>query len=416
VSATHTVPGALAIGPLVVDPPVVLAPMAGVTNAAFRELAGRFGALLGVSEMVTARALVERHRTSLAMVARADGVPRHSVQLYGVDPQVMDRAVRILVDEIGADHVDLNFGCPASKVTRKGGGAALPVHHVLFGRIVAAAVAAAGTVPVTVKMRMGLNDHLRTDQRAGRIAADAGVAAVALHARTAEQLYSGAAHWDAIGELKQAVGEVAPGVPVLGNGDVFTGDDALAMVRATGCDGVVIGRGCLGRPWLFAELAAAFTGAPEPPQPTLAEVVAVMRDHLAMLCANALAGSGRAGVERRTSRSAGRAHLVSPPASRRELAAVRDFRKHIAWYLLGFPIGRETRRRLMAAGSHAELDAGLAGVLDVADGTQQAPASVRRTPRSHTNGPRPISLPAGWLDNPEDPHPPAGADSLVSGG
>jgi nifR3 family TIM-barrel protein len=406
-------PRTLAIGPLVVDPPVVLAPMAGVTNAAFRELAGRFGALLGVSEMVTARALVERHRTSMAMVARAEGVPRHSVQLYGVDPEVVRRAVRILVDEVGADHVDLNFGCPASKVTRKGGGAALPVHHVLFGRIVTAAVDAAGDVPVTIKMRMGIDDDLRTDQRAGRIAAGAGVTAIALHARTARQLYSGAARWEAIAELKQAVADVAPEVPVLGNGDVFTGEDALAMVAATGCDGVVVGRGCLGRPWLFAELAAAFAGQPEPPQPTLTEVVAVMRDHVALLCDNATSGTGRAGVLRRTSRSGAQ---PAEGVDRREVAAVRDFRKHIAWYLLGFPVGREMRRQLMVAITRAELDAGLLAVLDVTDGTQRAPASVRRTPRSHTNGPRAVSMPAGWLDNPTDPHPPAGADALVSGG
>lgn len=394
-SAPHTASvRPLAIGPITVDPPVVLAPMAGVTNRAFRILCARFGALLGVSEMITARALVERHRTTLAMVARAPDAVTHSVQLYGVDPVVVATAVRILIDEVGVDHIDMNFGCPAAKVTRKGGGSALPAHPVLFGRIVEHAVGAAGDVPVTVKMRMGLDDHHRTDVTAARIAADAGVAAIALHARTATQLYSGAAHWEAIAELKAAVDATHRGVPVLGNGDIWSGDDAVRMMAATGCDGVVVGRGCLGRPWLFAELAAAFNGTPPPPDPTVGAIVATMVDHLDLLCALTPSG-GRPGVE---------------------LTAVRDFRKHIGWYLQAIAVGAATRRELMAADTRDEVVALLHTVVESLGADVVPDAVARRQPRGHTNGPRAVVLPPGWLDDPLNPLPPAGADALVSGG
>ena len=387
-------PTTLRIGPITVDPPVVLAPMAGVTNPAFRTLCGRFGALLGVSEMITARALVERHRTTIAMVARAPDAPTHSVQLYGVDPTVVAKAVRILVDEIGADHVDLNFGCPAAKVTRKGGGSALPLHHVLFGRIIEGAVDAAGSVPVTIKMRMGIDDDLRTDHTAARIAASSGVAAIALHARTATQLYSGTARWDAIGDLVTVVDEIAPDVPVLGNGDIWSGEDAMRMMAATGCDGVVVGRGCLGRPWLFAELAAAFAGTAPPAPPTFGEIVDTMVDHLDLLCIHTPSG-GRPGVE---------------------LTAVRDFRKHVGWYLQAIPVGSATRQTMMAVETRDELVDELQRAVDALGADFVPDADARRQPRGHTNGPRPVTLPPNWLDDLDDPEPPVGADALVSGG
>jgi nifR3 family TIM-barrel protein len=184
---------ALRIGPIEVDPPVVLAPMAGVTNLAFRRLCRGYGAGLYVSEMVTARALLEGNVRSLRMASFGDDEPVRSLQLYGTDPRVMRDAVRRLVDEIGVDHLDLNFGCPAAKVTKKGGGGVLPVHRVLFRDVVRAAVGAAGSVPVTVKTRLGVDDDHVTYLEAGRIAEDEGAGAIALHARTVEQLYSGAA-------------------------------------------------------------------------------------------------------------------------------------------------------------------------------------------------------------------------------
>ena len=228
----------LRIGTIAVDPPVVLAPMAGVTDAPFRGLCARFGAGLYVSEMITARALVERNAKTL-LILKSDGSEAiRSVQLYGTNPRTMGEAVRTLIDEHGVHHIDMNFGCPVPKVTRKGGGSALPVRRVLLRDIIRAAVQGAGSIPVTVKFRMGVDDDLLTYLETGRIAEDEGVAAMALHARTAEQFYSGSARWEAIASLKAAV----TSIPVLGNGDIWEASDALAMVAETGCDGVVVGR------------------------------------------------------------------------------------------------------------------------------------------------------------------------------
>jgi nifR3 family TIM-barrel protein len=373
----------LRIGPLTVDPPVVLAPMAGVTNTAFRRVCREFGGGLYVSEMITARALVEGHARTMRMVAFAPGERPRSVQLYGVDPATIGVAVTRLIDELDVDHVDLNFGCPAAKVTRKGGGAALPLHHVLFERIVRAAVDAAGSVPVTVKLRLGVSDAHTTFVRAGRAAAGEGAAAVALHARTAEQHYAGAANWEAIAVLRDAL---PAEVPVLGNGDIWEAGDALAMMARTGCDGVVVGRGCLGRPWLFRDLADAFGGRAPRAAPLLDEVVSVMRHHLALLCE----------------------HAGDEPG-------VREVRKHLGWYLRGFPIGPEARRGLALVEGRSELDERLA-LLAAEHGSLQMPDSARRLPRGHTNGPRKVVLPEGWLSSLDDPSPPKGAELLVSGG
>ena len=371
----------LKIGPIAVDPPVVLAPMAGVTNSAFRRLCRSYGAGLYVSEMVSARALVEGGARSARMASFADDEPCRSIQLYGVDPVVVGEAVRRLVEGEGADHVDLNFGCPAPKVTRKGGGSALPLHGILFARIVAAAVRAAGPVPVTVKLRIGLDDTHRTSVAAGRVAEGEGAAAVALHARTAEQLYSGDADWTAIGELKAALTTV----PVLGNGDIWEAADALRMMAETGCDGVVVGRGCLGRPWLFGNLADAFSGRPVAPPPPLGAVGEVLRPHARLLC-----------------------DLLG------EEAGCRDVRKHVGWYLTGYPVGGERRRRLAQVSTLADL----AAALDQLDPAVTLPPGGQRLPRGHTSGPRPVHLPDRWLATTSDPAPPPGADafSVVSGG
>jgi nifR3 family TIM-barrel protein len=366
--------------------------MAGITNIAFRRLcreqarsaltsAPRGGAGLYVCEMVTTRALVERNPRTLRMVAfEPDERPR-SLQLYGIDPQTVAAAARLVIDEDLADHIDLNFGCPVPKVTRKGGGAALPWRRRLFGRIVRAAVDAArpAGVPVTVKMRMGIDDDHLTYVEAALAAQDAGVAAVALHARTAAQRYSGAADWDAIAALKRALA-----VPVLGNGDIWEADDALRMVRETGCDGVVVGRGCLGRPWLFADLAAAFAGRPERMMPALGEVAGVMRHHAELLVE--WFGSERDGCT--------------------------DFRKHVAWYLKGFPVGAELRRSLALVSQLSELD----DLLGKLDACEPFPVSTLGRPRGRTNSPGRIALPAGWLESRDDDAVPDGAELDDSGG
>ncbi|HEY5853103.1 MAG TPA: tRNA dihydrouridine synthase DusB [Aldersonia sp.] len=377
----------LRIGSLELASPVVLAPMAGVTNVAFRSLCrqlevARAGSVSGlyVCEMVTARALVERQPATLHMTAFAPDESTRSLQLYTVDPQTTYDAARMIVDENIADHIDMNFGCPVPKVTRKGGGAALPYKRSLFGRIVAAAVKATeGTqVPVTVKFRIGIDDDHHTHLDAGRIAAQEGAAAVALHARTAAQRYSGAADWDQIAALKQHVTDV----PVLGNGDIFAAADALRMMAETGCDGVVVGRGCLGRPWLFAELAAAMRGDPEPTPPTLGEVARIIRRHAELLAAHHGEDKG-----------------------------LREIRKHVAWYLRGFPAGPEMRVAMSLVSTLDELDALLAQL----DPDVPFPPDAEG-PRGRQGSPGKVALPDGWLDDPDDCAVPAGADLMHSGG
>jgi len=325
---------------------------------------GYAGALY-VSEMVTSRALVERTSKSMQLIEHDPGEDLRSIQLYGVDPATVGAAVRMLMRENRADHIDLNFGCPVPKVTRKGGGAALPWKTDLFRAIVSSAVeqAAPYDVPVTVKMRKGIDsDHL-TFLEAGRIAEGEGVAAVALHARTAAQGYSGLADWSAIKALKGVVTTI----PVLGNGDIWSAQDALDMVTATGCDGVVVGRGCLGRPWLFTDLGAAFAGVSARVQPSLGEVAQTMRRHTEYLAE--FYGS--------------------------ELKACRDIRKHVAWYLKGFPAGRDTRRQLALVDSIAALDDLIAGLdLDAA-----WPGEPAEGQRGRAGSPRRVALPDGWLDS-----------------
>ncbi|MBO0680175.1 tRNA dihydrouridine synthase DusB [Mycolicibacterium sp. S2-37] len=375
------------IGPIALRSPVVLAPMAGVTNVAFRTLCreleiARAGTVSGlyVCEMVTARALVERHPVTLHMTTFAPDESPRSLQLYTVDPGTTYAAAKMIADEGMADHIDMNFGCPVPKVTKRGGGAALPYKRRLFGQIVRAAVTATeGTgIPVTVKFRIGIDDAHHTHLDAGRIAAEEGAAAVALHARTAAQRYSGTADWEQIAALKAHVTTV----PVLGNGDIFDADDAVAMMAKTGCDGVVIGRGCLGRPWLFAELSARFAGRPIPTPPTLGEVAQIVRRHGELL-------TDHFGEDK----------------------AMRDIRKHVAWYLHGFPAGSDLRRGLALVKTLADLD-GLLGQLD--DDVPFPPAASG--PRGRQGSASSVSLPDGWLADPDDCTVPSGADVMHSGG
>jgi nifR3 family TIM-barrel protein len=377
----------LRIGPIALASPVVLAPMAGVTNVAFRTLCreleqAKVGTVSGlyVCEMVTARALVERHPSTLHMTSFAPDESPRSLQLYTVDPATTYDAVRMIADGGLADHVDMNFGCPVPKVTRRGGGAALPFKRRLFGQIVAAAVRATeGTdIPVTVKFRIGIDEAHHTHLDAGRIAETEGAAAVALHARTAAQRYSGAADWAEITRLKQHVRSI----PVLGNGDIFDASDALTMMASTGCDGVVIGRGCLGRPWLFAELSAAFTGSPPPVPPTLGAVADVIRRHGRLL-------TDHFGEEK----------------------GMRDIRKHVAWYLHGFPAGPGLRRAMALVRTLDELDR-LLDRLDPAIPFPQAASG----PRGRQGSPARVALPDGWLADQDDCAVPAGADVMTSGG
>ncbi|MFB7250892.1 tRNA dihydrouridine synthase DusB [Microbacterium sp. NPDC056234] len=353
----------LRIGPIDIDVPVVLAPMAGITNTAFRRLCREYGAGLYVSEMITSRALVERNDVTMRLIRHHESETPRSIQLYGVDPQTIAEAVRIIVAEDHADHIDLNFGCPVPKVTRKGGGAALPWKTKLFADIVDQAVKAAGPIPLTVKMRKGIDrDHL-TFLDAGRAAEDAGAAAVALHARTASEFYSGHADWNAIGELKQAV----TSIPVLGNGDIWSAEDAVRMMAETDCDGVVVGRGCLGRPWLFGDLAAAFGAESRPVDATLGFVADAFRRHADLL------------VEFFEDEDRG----------------CRDIRKHVSWYFKGYPVGGELRTALAKVESLAQMD----DLLGQLDRDAPYPGADAEGQRGRSGHPKRPALPEKWLDS-----------------
>jgi nifR3 family TIM-barrel protein len=397
----------LRIGSLELSHPVVLAPMAGVTNAPFRQLCRRYGGALYVSEMVMARALLERTPRTMRMIHFGPNETPRSLQLYGTEPVSLGEAVRRLVAGGEVDHIDMNFGCPAPKVTRNGGGSAVPVKRALFRSIVRAAVQAAyaesgGRVPVTIKFRKGINDDLLTFLEAGTIGEEEGVAAVSLHARTAEQLYSGDADWNAIGELKQAV----TSIPVLGNGDIWEASDALRMMEQTGCDGVVVGRGCLGRPWLFGDLVAAFEGKEVPPPPPLGEVMETMREHAALLVEhfNGLPLSRHRGPEPGSEEAA--QHEASGNGK-----GIRDFRKHAGWYMTGYAVGPDMRRRLGMVSSLPELD----DLLTEMDPTLELVEGGRRFKRGHTNGPKPVRLPEGYLNDRDDPTPPS-VEAEIAGG
>lgn len=382
--ATASAP-ALRIGPIALDTPVVLAPMAGITNTAFRRLCREYGAGLYVSEMITSRALVERNAITMRLIQHHESETPRSIQLYGVDPATIAEAVRIIVAEDRADHIDLNFGCPVPKVTRKGGGAALPWKIGLFSDIVQRAVKAAGDVPLTVKMRKGINkDHL-TFLDAGRAAEDAGAAAVALHARTASEYYSGHADWSAIGELKQAV----TSIPVLGNGDIWSADDAVRMMDETGCDGVVVGRGCLGRPWLFGELAAALgPSAGSGTQTTGSGTRATGSRREQAPVVDATLGFVKDAFRRH-------AELLVE-FFEDEDRGCKDIRKHVAWYFKGYPVGGELRAALARASTLQEID-DLLGTI----GDAPYPGIGAEGQRGRAGSPKRTALPEGWLDSRE---------------
>ena len=359
-------------------PPVVLAPMAGVTNYPFRSICREFGAGLYVSEMINARPLVDgRDKTLKLADFGLDESPR-SLQLYGTDPYYIAEAVKRLVNEGRVDHLDMNFGCPVPKVTRKGGGAAIPLKPNLLRNIVRAAVHNAERVPVTIKFRMGINlDHL-TFLTAGKVAEDEGCAAVGLHARTAAQLYHGHAAWDSIAELKRAVK-----IPVLGNGDIWEAEDALRMMRETHCDGVIVGRGCLGRPWLFRDLADVFNGREPQDPPDFGRVLDIMFRHA-----------------RKLSDWFG------------ERLAMRSFRRHASWYTKGFRLSSEIRAALMRIETVSQLE----NLFREVDRSQAFPPSAMRVVRGKTTGTQKVALPAGFLDNLEDDTPLVGSDAEIGDG
>lgn len=354
------------LGELVVKTPVVLSPMAGVTNWPFRVLCEGYGPNgLYVAEMVTARALIAHNPKALRLTRFAPSEKIRSLQLYGVNPDAIGIAARMLVDNDWADHVDLNFGCPVPKITRHGGGSALPWKVDLFAEVVRRVVGVCepAGIPVTAKIRVGIDHGHETFLEAGHIAQEEGAAAVTLHARTTAEYYGGHSDWSRIAELKQTIS-----IPVFGNGDIWSAEDALDMVRQTGCDGVSIGRGCQGRPWLFADIKNAFAGSDERVNPDLGQVCDTILRHVGMLV-DFYDGD--------------------------EQMAVHDIRKHIAWYIKGFPVGGEARRRLMSC----ETIDGLRAIMDGLDRSATLPDELLGAPRGRVKYQKKVHVPYGWLDS-----------------
>lgn len=355
----------LTLGKHTIDTPVILAPMAGVTNKAFRRLCREYGGGLYVTEMVTARSLVERNKESLRIIDHDGDEQIRSIQIYGVDAVNVGKAIRMVVEEDRADHIDLNFGCPAPKVTRLGGGSALPWKTDLFTAIVQTAVkeASRGDIPLTIKMRKGIDEDHLTYLESAKIARDSGVAAIALHGRTAAQHYAGQADWDSIARLREAI----PDMPVLGNGDIFSAEDAIAMVEQTGVDGVVIGRGCQGRPWLFGDLQNAFEGSEERYRPTVTEVSQMIYRHAELL------------VE----------------TFGDETRGLREIRKHVAWYFHGYPVGGKLRAKMATVPTLEAFQDYLAQL----DHSIGYPGEAVEGPRGRAGNPKKPHLPDGWLNS-----------------
>ena len=310
----------LRIGAIEIDPPLALAPMAGVTDAVFRRLFKRFGLGLTVSEFVSAQSLVRMNKRTLEMIEVYPEERPTSVQLHGNDPEVMGQAAAF-VEECGADIVDINFGCPAPKITKGGDGAAILRDPDLAVAICAAVRKAVKRAPVTCKMRLGWDSTAFTYLEIAKRAEAVGIDAFTLHGRYGKQFYKPSARWEFVARLKEALT-----VPVIGNGDIASADDALARMRETGADAVMIGRAALGDPWLVRDIAAAMRGQSRPPAPTIDDRVDFSREHLDAM------------VERYGERS-----------------GVLQMRKHLGWYIKGVRDASALRERLHRSESAHEI-------------------------------------------------------------
>ncbi|HPU02043.1 MAG: tRNA dihydrouridine synthase DusB [Firmicutes bacterium] len=312
-------PPAVRIGPLHIHPPLALAPMAGITSHPFRLLARRHGCGLVFSEMIHARALLHGGSYSRQLTFFEEAERPIGFQLVGSDPELLAAAAR-QAEALGADLIDLNLGCPSSRIVRNGEGGALMRRPQLCSDIFKA-VAEAVSCPVTVKMRKGWDNQSVNVVEIARRAEEAGLAAVTVHGRTVAQGYGGKADWEIIAAVKEAVS-----IPVFGNGDVASADDAAAMLEQCRCDGVMIGRAALGNPWIFEQVRARLEGRPVPAPPALPERIKMALYHFHLLC-----------------------------RFKGEEAALPEMRRQAGWYLKGFPGAAQVRRSIAGAATAEEL-------------------------------------------------------------
>ncbi len=291
----------LNIGNVKLENPFLLAPLAGVTDAPFRKLCREQGAAMAYSEMISAKGLYYNDKNTEKLLHLYEGEQPAAIQIFGSEPEMIAFAADALKSRKN-NILDINMGCPVPKIVKNGEGSALMKNPDLVYRLVEAAVQKAGK-PVTIKTRIGFNDTCLNAVEVAKAAVAAGAAAVAIHGRTREQYYSGKADRKQIAAVKEAIS-----VPVIGSGDIFSGEDAIAMLRETGCDFVMVARGALGNPWIFREMTALWNGDEKPAPPTLEEKKQMML-----------------------------AHFEDVLAFKGEYAAVREMRKHVGWYLKGVP-------------------------------------------------------------------------------
>lgn len=315
--------------PVAHEVPLFLAPMAGVSEPPFRQLARAFGADVVVSEFISSVGVslgIKRVLSEMRFEACERPI---GIQLYGADPETMGRAARMVTELFEPDYLDINFGCPVKKVVRNNGGSGCLKDMSLVGSLIGA-VRGATHLPVTVKIRSGWDETQRDPVTIARRCEDAGAQALALHPRTRTQMYNGAADWDEIGRVVEALT-----IPVIGNGDIRTPDDVLAMRRHTGCAGVMVARGSFGNPWIFQQARDLLEGRPMRPGPQPAERFAVALSHARL--ALRLQGDTR--------------------------KTALEFRKHLGWYTRGLPGSAELRQRLFVIESMREAEAIFAGYL-----------------------------------------------------